>query len=128
MSDYTYSPNDLKSLIGEQTYVGYLQQEQDREAVEANEYEPLTCYFCKAEIKPDEALNLHHPHYRSEGGTHVEPAHERCHVEFHSRKGDFRTWGLRSAETRRWAFNLKNVKDNPAYDFDRAYYLMLYAR
>ena len=128
MSEYTQAATDLKSLIGEQTYIGYLRQEQDREAVEANEYEPLTCYFCKLEITQDQPINLHHPHYRSEGGTHVEPAHERCHVEFHSRKGDFRTWGKRSAETRAWAFNLKNVRNQPAYDFDRAYYLMLYAR
>ena len=57
MSEYTQAITDLKSLIGEQIYTGYLQQEQDREVIEANEYEPLTCYFCKAEIKPDEALN-----------------------------------------------------------------------
>jgi hypothetical protein len=130
MSDYTYSPTDLKSLIGQQTYAGYQQQEQDREVAEANadsEPEPLICYFCKSEIRQDQAINLHHTVYRSNGGTHVEPAHERCHVEYHSRQGDYRIWGLRSAETRRWAFNLKGVKDHPAYEFDRQYYLMLYA-
>src|ERR1044071_1328271 len=122
MKAYTHDATDIKSLIGQQVYSGHLHQERDRQAVEANDYEPLICYFCKAEIQPDQSLNLHHPVYRSNGGTHVEPAHESCHVEYHSRKGDFRQWGRQSAATRRWAFNLKNVRDNPAYDFDRAYY------
>ena len=128
MSDYTYPPTDLKSLIGQQSYTGYQQQEQDREATEANEYEALLCYFCKSEIRPDQAINLHHPTYKSNGGTHVEPAHETCHVEYHSKQGDFKRWGRQSAATRRWAFNLKRVKDDPAYDLDRSYYLMFYAR
>src|SRR5689334_5033886 len=130
MPEYTPSASDIKSLIGEQTYAGYLHQEQAKELLEAAakaENEPLICYFCKAEITQDQPINLHHPHYKSEGGTKVEPAHERCHVEFHSRKGDYSTWGKRSAETRAWAFNLKNVRNHPAYEFDRAYYLMLYA-
>jgi hypothetical protein len=129
MKDYTYPLTDLKTLIGEQLHAGYQHQVQDKEAAEisASENDSLTCYFCKSEIRPDQSINLHHPTYKSNGGTQVEPAHESCHVEFHSRQGDFIKWGKRSAETRRWAFNLKNVKDNPAYDFDRAYYLMLYA-
>jgi hypothetical protein len=127
MSEYIHSATDLKSLIGQQSYSGYQQQEQDREASEANEYEPLFCYFCKQEITQDQPINLHHPTYKSNGGTQVEPAHEKCHVEFHSRKGDFRAWGKLSAETRAWAFNLKNVRNHPAYEFDRAYYLMFYA-
>jgi hypothetical protein len=32
-----------------------------------------------------------------------------------------------SALTRAWSFNLLNVRNHPAYDFDRAYYLMTYA-
>jgi hypothetical protein len=126
-SEYTYPLTDLKSLIGQETYLGYQQQEQSREASEANEYEPLTCYFCKLEIRQDQPVNFHHPTYKSNGGTHVEPSHETCHVEFHSRKGDFRKWGKLSSLTRAWAFNLKNVRTHPAYEFDRAYYLMLYA-
>ncbi len=55
------------------------------------------------------------------------PAHERCHVEFHSRSGDYRSWGKLSALTRAWAWNLKHVRSNPAYEFDRQYYLALYS-
>ena len=128
MSGYNHSATDIKTLIGEQSYQGYVNQQQEREALEAYESEPLICYFCKLEIGPDQTINLHHPVYKSKGGTEVEPAHERCHVEYHSRQGDFREWGRQSAQTRRWAFNLKHVKDNPAYDFDRAYYLMMYAQ
>jgi len=127
MSGYTSPQDDIKTLIGQLTYAGYEQQKQDTEAIEANDFEPLICYFCQTEIQPDQPINLHHPLYKSQGGSEVEPAHEKCHVEFHSRQGDFKQWGKLSAETRRWAFNLKNVRTNPAFDFDRAYYLMLYA-
>jgi hypothetical protein len=129
MSEYTYPLTDLKSLIGSQSYSGYQQQEQGREATEINasENDPLICYFCSKQIEPDHLMNLHHPTYKSNGGTQVEPAHETCHVEYHSRQGDFRAWGRLSAATRRWAFNLKNVKDNPAFEFDRQYYRMFYA-
>src|SRR5215217_693548 len=126
MREYNHFATDLKTLIGQETYQGYQQQEQDKEAAEAKEYEPLLCYFCKSEITQDQPVNLHHPTYKSNGGTEVEPAHETCHVEFHSRQGDFRAWGKLSSLTRAWAFNLKNVKDNPAFEFDRQYYLMLY--
>ena len=131
MPDYTYPPTDLKTLIGQQPYAGHLYHEQERELLEAyaTDSDPLPiCYFCNLEISQDQPINLHHPQYKSNGGTQVEPAHERCHVEYHSRKGDYSTWGKRSAETRAWAFNLKGVKDHAAYDFDRAYYLALYAR
>lgn len=129
MRGYTHDASDIKSLIGEQDYSGYLDQERKQVLLEASadNHEPPVCYFCNLEIKPDQPINLHHPVYKSNGGTQVETAHEKCHVEYHSRQGDYRTWGRRSAETRRWAFNLKGVKDHPAYDFDRAYYLMLYA-
>ena len=131
MREYTHSVSDLKTLIGERSYQGHIQQQQDREASEANasDNEPLPlCYFCTKSIEPDQTINLHHPVYKSKGGTDVEPAHETCHVEYHSRQGDFREWGKLSSLTRAWAFNLKNVRNNPAYDFDRAYYLMMYAQ
>ena len=130
MEEYTYPLTDLKSLIGEQVYQGYQEQEQDRELLEASATndEPLVCYFCTKAIEANQAINLHHPLYKSQGGKQVEPAHESCHVEFHSRQGDFKKWGRQSAETRAWAFNLKNVREHPAYEFDRAYYLALYAR
>ena len=127
MSEYIQDPTDIKSLVGEQTYQGYINQEYDREALEVCENEPLFCYFCKQQIRPDQQINLHHPVYRSRGGTEVEPAHESCHVNHHSKQGDFKSWGRMSAQTRRWAFNLKHVKDNPAFEFDRQYYRMLYA-
>jgi hypothetical protein len=89
------------------------------------------CYFCEQAIQPGDAVNLHHPVYKSNGGTHVEPSHERCHVAHHSDQGDFKAWGRIggqiSALTRRWAFNLRGVKDHPAYDFDRNYYFAFYA-
>jgi hypothetical protein len=130
MQNLQDSSANIKMLVGTVIPVEYLQQEQTRElsAASAEGDEPITCYFCNHSIKPDEPINLHHPNYKSNGGTHVEPAHERCHIEFHSRQGDFRHWGKLSALTRVWAFNLKNVRNHPAYDFDRAYYLMLYAQ
>jgi hypothetical protein len=131
MEVYTKDATDTKSLLGDAVYADYLRQQQAEELLEAAataENDRLICFFCLKSIKQNQLINLHHPQYKSEGGTHVEPAHETCHVEYHSRQGDYRDWGRRSAETRRWAFNLKGVKDHPAYDFDRAYYLMLYAR
>lgn len=130
MKDYHQVLTGLKSLIGEQTFEAYIHQQQEQELLEASatDNQPLICFFCNLEIRQGQPINLHHPVYRSNGGTHVEPAHETCHVEYHSSQGDYRGWGKRSAQTRRWAWNLKNVKDDPAYDFDRAYYLMLYAR
>ena len=119
--------SDLKALIGSSIPAENLRQEQDLLNAIAEEYESLTCYFCKDEIQPDENINLHHPIYKSIGGTQVEPAHETCHIQYHSKQGDFSEWGKRSAETRAWAFNLKNVRTHPAYDFDRQYYLALYA-
>jgi hypothetical protein len=129
MSGYIHSATDLKSLTGEQTYPGHIHQEQDRELLKAAalENEPLICFFCNRSIEPDQSINLHHPVYRSRGGVETVPVHEVCHVEYHSRNGDFKAWGRLSAATRAWAFNLKNVRQHPAYEFDRQYYLMLYA-
>ena|SRR5947209_12973659 len=130
MKEYTHVASDIKTLIGQQVYAGHLHHEQEQELLEAasSDDEPLICYFCNRAIEQDQPINLHHPQYKSEGGTHVEPAHETCYIEFHSRQGDYRGWGKQSSLTRAWAFNLKGVKDHPAYEFDRAYYLMLYAR
>jgi hypothetical protein len=72
MSEYNHSATDLKSLIGEMSYSGYIYQEQSREAVTAciedNEPFPI-CYFCKNPIVPEQAINLHHTTYKSRGGT-----------------------------------------------------------
>jgi hypothetical protein len=90
----------------------------------------MTCYFCTMPIAPGD-VNLHHPVYRSRGGTHVEPSHRACHVAHHSDRGEFKAWGRIGGQitalTRRWSFNLRGVKDHPAYDFDRAYYVAHYA-
>jgi hypothetical protein len=89
------------------------------------------CFFCAAPIQPGDAVNLHHPVYKSQGGIETRPAHKGCHVAHHSNAGEFAAWGRiggqLTALTRRWAFNLKNVRTNPAYDFDRSYYRALYA-
>jgi hypothetical protein len=87
----------------------------------------MNCYLCDRTIEPTAKIDWHHPMYKSRGGTETVPTHERCHVEYHSNKGDFREWGKLSAITRAWAFNLKNVRNHPAYEFDRAYYLAHYA-
>jgi len=90
----------------------------------------MTCYFCSEAIGPGD-VNMHHPVYRSRGGTHVEPSHRACHVAHHSNRGDFKQWGRIGGQitalTRRWSFNLRGVKDHPAYDFDRSFYLAHYA-
>ena len=88
----------------------------------------LACYICTLPIGRFDVVNHHHVIYRSQGGTETAPTHKACHVRLHSEQNDFREWGRRSAQTRRWAFNLKNVRTHPAYDFDRAYYSMMYAQ
>jgi hypothetical protein len=130
MENLQDSSANIKMLVGTVIATEYVQKEQAREllAASAEDNELLICYFCNQPIKPDESINLHHLVYKSQGGTATTPAHERCHVEFHGRQGDFIAWGKLSALTRAWAFNLKNVRTHPAYDFDRAYFLMLYAR
>jgi hypothetical protein len=90
-----------------------------------------TCYFCTEAIEKGDEVNLHHPVYKSNGGKSTEPAHKGCHVEFHSTEGDFKQWGRIggqiSALSRQWAFNLKNVREHPAYEVDRAFYLAMYS-
>jgi len=90
----------------------------------------MTCLFCQVAIEPGD-VNMHHPVYRSKGGRDTQPSHKACHRSFHSSQGDFKSWGRIGGQitalTRRWSFNLRGVKDHPAYDFDRAYYVAYYA-
>lgn len=90
----------------------------------------MRCYFCNQAIAPDE-LNQHHITPKSEGGTATAPAHRSCHVSHHSKNGHYKSWGRiggqLSAITRRWAFTLKGVKDNPAYELHRQFYRLYYA-
>jgi hypothetical protein len=90
----------------------------------------MTCYFCSEQIQPGD-VNMHHPVYKSQGGTETAASHRDCHVSFHSSQGDYREFGrrggLQSAITRAWAFNLKNVRTHPAYDTDRSFYRAFYA-
>ena len=71
----------------------------------------MTCHFCTATIKPGDVINQHHPIYKSRGGKQVTPAHQTCHVEFHSTQNDFKEWGrqggLKTASMGLWIFNLK---------------------
>jgi hypothetical protein len=91
----------------------------------------MTCSLCFQPIAQGDEVNLHHPVYRSEGGTDVEPAHKACHVELHSTRGDFQRWGgiggKLTAATKRWAFNLRNVNQHPAHDLNRAFYTSNYS-
>ena len=91
----------------------------------------MTCYLCSGAIKPDDEINNHHPVYQSQGGVGTEPTHRDCHVAFHIAAGDFSTWGRIggqiTATTKRWSFNLKNVKDHPAYEMSRQFYRAHYA-
>ena len=87
----------------------------------------MTCYLCCEEIRQRQKVEYHHPTYKSRGGTQTSPTHKRCHRNHHQRQGDFRAWGRKSAQTMRWAFNLKNVRTHPDYDEHRKFYLMTYA-
>lgn len=91
----------------------------------------MTCYFCGCFIRQAE-LNYHHVVPKSQGGKDTVPSHKSCHIAHHSRNDHFRHWGRMggqlSALTRQWAFNLKHVKDNPAFEMDRQFYLLYYAK
>ena len=88
----------------------------------------MTCLLCSLPILTGEEVHQHHhKELKSRGGTETAPVHGSCHRAHHSNVGDFKRWGQQSAETRRWSFNLRNVRTHPAYDFDRQYYLALYA-
>jgi hypothetical protein len=91
----------------------------------------MTCYLCNRPIEPQATVNWHHPELKSEGGTETVPTHQRCHVEYHSSNGQFKAWGKQgghqAALTMRWAWNLKNVSQHPAYAPQRWFYAMHYA-
>jgi hypothetical protein len=91
----------------------------------------MTCHFCGRPI-PRAQLNNHHIIPKSQGGVVTAPAHRSCHVKHHSTNGHFRYWGRvggqLSAITRQWAFNLKHIRDDPAYELDRQFYRMFYAK
>ena len=88
----------------------------------------IICYLCQNPIAAQDEIEYHHPTYKSRGGKEVFPCHKHCHRAHHQSKGDFRAWGKLSSLTRAWSFNLLNVRSHPAYEFDRNYYLALYAR
>ncbi len=94
-------------------------------------YRHLICGLCEQAIKPDDVTNLHHPVYRSQGGTETEPVHKGCHIAYHIAQGDFRAFGRIggqiSALSRRWAFNLLNVRTDPAHEMNRAFYTAHYS-
>lgn len=91
----------------------------------------VSCYLCQQPIRSSQQVEHHHPIYKSRGGTTTAPTHKECHRQFHSRQGDFKEWGRiggnLTALTRRWAFNLVNVRKHPAYALDRKFYLAHYA-
>lgn len=87
----------------------------------------MKCFLCSQPITATDEIEYHHTIYKSRGGVETSPTHKECHRAHHSTEGDFREWGRWSAMTRRWAFNLKDVRTHPAYEFDRQYYLMMYA-
>ena len=51
------------------------------------------CNLCHQPIKQGERVNNHHPIYKSEGGIETVLVHQKCHVQFHSSKDNFRAWG-----------------------------------
>ena len=90
----------------------------------------MKCYFCKGRIRAG-TLNNHHVKPKSEGGVRTVPTHKSCHVAHHRKQGHFKTWGRiggnLAAITRRWAFTLRGVKDNPAFELERQFYRLYYA-
>jgi hypothetical protein len=92
----------------------------------------MICGLCRKRIATNQQIEYHHPIYKSRGGTSTVPTHKACHRNFHQTHGDFKEWsrigGMITAMTRRWSFNLKYVKDHPAFEISRKYYLAFYAR
>jgi hypothetical protein len=88
----------------------------------------MTCHICEKPITKRQNVEYHHPTYKSKGGKQTAPTHKRCHRNHHQRQGDFRDWGRKSSQTRRWAFNLLNVRTHPGYENHRWFYLMNYAQ
>lgn len=87
----------------------------------------MTCYLCTQPISPRQQVDYHHPHYKSRGGTKTTPCHRKCHRNHHSKQGDFRAWGKKSASKKRWAFHLLNVRTHLDYEPARQFYLTNYA-
>jgi hypothetical protein len=92
----------------------------------------MKCLLCSLPILTGEEVHQHHHlELKSGGGIETAPVHGRCHRAHHSNSGEFQEWGREggkvTATTRRWSFNLRNVKDDPRYSFDRQYYSALYA-
>lgn len=92
----------------------------------------MKCLLCRLPILTGQEVHQHHHEVlKSQGGTATAPVHGNCHRQHHSSNGQFAEWGREggkiTAITRRWSFNLRHVKDNPAFEFDRQYYRTLYA-
>jgi hypothetical protein len=91
----------------------------------------MNCSLCRKPIAPDDALNMHHPVYRSQGGTETQPTHKACHVALHSSRNDYAEWGRVggqiSALSKQWAFNLRNVKTHAAHEINRQFCRAMYA-
>lgn len=87
----------------------------------------MTCHLCNDEISPRQKVEYHHPVYKSRGGKQVAPTHKRCHRQHHSKQGDFSEWGKKGASKKRWAFHLRNVRNHPAYESARQFYLTNHA-
>jgi hypothetical protein len=84
----------------------------------------MTCYLCTRPITARQRVEYHHPIYKSRGGKKTAPTHSRCHRRYHIEEGDFRYWGKKAAASKRWAFNLLNVRTHSAYEAARWSYLM----
>jgi hypothetical protein len=92
----------------------------------------MKCFLCNQPIDSQAEIDWHHYEtLKSEGGTLVAATHQTCHVEYHSKRGDFKRWGSRggkqAAASMRWAFNLRHVSTDPAYRSHRQFYLQHYA-
>ena len=92
----------------------------------------MKCFLCSLPIITGQQMHRHHHlQLKSRGGTQTATVHGDCHRAHHSTNGQFAEWGRQggkiAALTRRWSLNLRNVATHPAYEFDRQYYLALYA-
>lgn len=91
----------------------------------------MTCVICFKLITSGQPVNQHHEIYKCRGGKATTPVHKACHVGLHSNRGDFKAWGRIggqiTAQTKRWALNLLNVRSHPAHDINRQFYLAHYA-
>lgn len=94
------------------------------------------CGFCFQPILNSDSLNIHHVQPRSEGGSNhksnLTPSHVQCHRDWHQTPkadglSDFQKWGKLSALDCHWAFYLRGVRDNPAYDPARQFYRLYYS-